>query len=67
MLIYIYISIYIYEKYNSYVMFFQQDCEALLIGQLRKLLETAAASQLSQLGTPLTTSKTILFELKPHL
>lgn len=36
-------------------MFFQQDYQALLIQQLRKLLEKAAASQLSQLGTPLTT------------
>lgn len=34
--------------------FFQQDYQALLVQQLRKLLEKAAASQPSPLGTPLT-------------
>lgn len=33
-------------------MFFQQDYQVLLVQQLRKLLEKAAAPQLSQLGTP---------------
>lgn len=44
--------------------FFQQDYQALLICQLRKLLEKAAATQPNQPGTPIATSKTLFFELK---
>lgn len=36
-------------------MFFQWDYQALLVQLLKKLLEKAAASHMSQLGTPLTT------------
>lgn len=48
-------------------MFFQQDYQALFICQLRELLEKAAASQPNQLGTPVDTLKTIVFEIKLHL